>query len=456
MRRLGLLLVLAIFGLVLVFAGCRKAPNTPAEPVPDSVLDSRARTFVAAMSEGKHADAVKMMEPRMASALPADRLKSTWDSLVSQLGAFGAITSVRLATESGYRVTYVTCDFASAVIDAKVVFDAEGRVTGLWFGLPQPKTGEYKEPPYSVAGSFTEVSSEIGKEPWVLPGTLTIPAGEGPFPAVVLVHGSGPNDRDESIGPNKPFRDLAHGLASKGIAVLRYEKRTKQYAGVLPGEMDTFTLKEEVVDDAVEAVAYLRQVEKVDPDRVFVLGHSLGASSAPRIAETALQATGEYPAGLIMMAPNARPVTDLILEQYRYLAELDGQVSEEEAAQLDEVGESVSKIREGSIGPGEMVLGAGKAYWDDLLAYDPVAVAKNLSLPMLILQGERDYQVTMEDFALWQAELGGMANVAFKSLPGLNHLFMFGEGKSSPEEYGVPGNIHETVIAAITEWVKAK
>jgi fermentation-respiration switch protein FrsA (DUF1100 family) len=103
-----------------------------------------------------------------------------------------------------------------------------------------------------------------------------------------------------------------------------------------------------------------------------------------------------------------------------------------------------------------MVLGAGKAYWDDLLAYDPVAVAKNLSLPMLILQGERDYQVTMEDFALWQAELGGMANVAFKSLPGLNHLFMFGEGKSSPEEYGVPGNIHETVIAAITEWVKAK
>ncbi|HHY44938.1 MAG TPA: alpha/beta fold hydrolase [Firmicutes bacterium] len=454
MRRLGLLLVLTIFGLVLVFAGCRKTPNTPAEPVPDSVLDSRARTFVAAMSEGKYADAVKMMDSRMASALPAERLKSTWDSLVSQLGAFGAITSVRLATESGYRVAYVTCDFESAVIDTKVVFDAEGRVTGLWFGLPQAKTGDYKEPPYSVAGSFTEIPVEIGKEPWVLPGTLTIPAGEGPFPAVVLVHGSGPHDRDESIGPNKPFRDLAYGLASQGIAVLRYEKRTKQYTAELANEMATFTLKDEVVDDAAGAVAYLRQVDKIDPKRIFVLGHSLGASSAPRIAEALMQTTGEYPAGLIMMAPNARPLTDLFLEQYRYLAELDGQVSDEEAAHLVEVEESVSKIREGSIKPGEMVLGAGKAYWDDLLAYDPAAVARDLGLPILLLQGERDYQVTMEDFALWQAELGDLANVTLRSMPGLNHLFMSGAGKSTPEEYGVPGNIDETVIRAITEWVK--
>jgi dienelactone hydrolase len=453
-RRLTIFLTVAVCGLL--FTSCAKPPAVPSEPLPDSALDSRARTFVVLVSEGKHRDAVEMMDSKMASALPEDRLKSVWDALVSQVGAFGRITGVRPATESGYRVAYVTCEFESAAIDTKVVFDSDGNVTGLWFGPPQPKTSEYKEPPYSATGSFIEIPVEVGKEPWVLPGTLTIPAGEGPFPAVVLVHGSGPHDRDETIGPNKPFKDLACGLASKGIAVLRYEKRTKQYASNVSGEMDTFTLKEEVVDDAVEAVAYLRQADKIDPDRIFVLGHSLGASSAPRIAETAFQTTGEYPAGLIMMAPNARPVTDLILEQYGYLAELDGHISLEEAAQLDEVRKEVTKIREGAIQPGETVLGAGKAYWDDLLAYDQVAAARNLSLPVLILQGERDYQVTTEDFRIWQTELGEAANVTLKALPGLNHLFMLGEGTPSPEEYAVPGNVHETVVMAITEWVKSK
>ncbi len=283
MRRVAVSLMVLVFGLT--FAGCAKPPATPPEPLDDSVLDSRARSFVVHMSEGKHRDAVGMMDSKMASALPEDRLKSTWDTLVSQVGPFSGMTGVRAATESGYRVRYVTCGFGSSVIDIKVVFDVEGKVTGLWFGPPQSATGQYKEPSYGAAAVFTERSVELGKGRWVLPGTLTVPVGEGPFPAVVLVHGSGPHDRDETIGPNKPFRDLSIGLASNGIAVLRYEKRTKHYPQEVAAEMEHFTLREEVVDDAVEAIAYLKQVDKIDPDRVFVLGHSLGASSASRIAE---------------------------------------------------------------------------------------------------------------------------------------------------------------------------
>lgn len=454
MRILAAALTLLLF--VALFAGCVRSRAVPPEDLSDSELDSRARGFLNWVAEGAFDDAVAMMDSKMASVLPASRLKSTWESLIAQVGSFRGIISVKVAVEAGFKVAYVKCDFDYALIDAKVVFDRQGKVSGLWFGLPQAKSSDYLEPPYTVAGSFTEVDVELGKEPWVLPGTLTLPAGEGPFPAVVLVHGSGPQDRDETIGPNKPFKDLAYGLASKGIAVLRYEKRTRQYAEVLSGKVSTFTLREEVVDDAVEAVAFLRKAEKIDPTRVFILGHSLGASSAPRIAEAVLEATGEPPAGLIMLAPSARPVIDLIVEQYRYLAELDGRLSDEESSQLEEVEAAVKKIREGTMKPGEMILGAGKAYWDDLLAYDPVSKAKELGIPIFILQGERDYQVTMEDFSIWQAELGSLAGAELMSFPGLNHLFMYGEGKSSPEEYGVPGNVHEGVVAAIAEWVKSR
>src|SRR5262249_23144105 len=149
----------------------------------------------------------------------------------------------------------------------------------------------------------------------------------GPFPAVVLVHGSGPNDRDETILGNKPFRDLAGGLASQGIAVLRYEKRTRAHAAKLA--VKTPTLDEEVTDDAVAAGKLLRRTKDVDPKRVFVLGHSLGATMAPRIGERDPDI-----AGLIVLAGATRPLEDLILEQVSYAFSLRGEPSEEDKAEL--------------------------------------------------------------------------------------------------------------------------
>lgn len=453
MRDVKVTLVAVLCGLFLV--GCSKSPAEPPAALSDAVLESKAKSFVTFMADGKHADAVKMMDAKVSAALPADRLKSTWDSIISQAGAFDRITGTRIADESGFKVVYVTCKFKAAALDTKVVFDAAGLVSGLWF-LPSQTNAQYSQPSYADTESFTETDCEVGSGKWVLPATLTMPKGDGPFPAVVLVHGSGPHDRDETIGPNKPFKDLAWGLASNGIAVLRYEKRTNEYSQNLAPMMDTFTVNEETVNDALEAVKYLRQAPGIDPNRVFIVGHSLGASMAPRIAGVAEEGGGEVLAGLVMMAPNARPLLDLVLEQYEYIMSLDGQVTESEASELEKVRSDVAKIKSGAVQPGEVVLGAGKAYWDDLIGYDPVAAAKSLSLPMLILQGERDYQVTMEDFGIWLNELGTSGNVTLKSFPGLNHLFIHGEGKPSPDEYGTPGNIYRGVIETIAEWVKAK
>src|SRR5215471_14652653 len=152
---------------------------------------------------------------------------------------------------------------------------------------------------------------------WILPGTLSVPKGEGPFAAVVLVHGSGPNDRDETIGPNKPFRDLAWGLASQGIVVLRYDKRTKVYPEKMRELVSTLTVKEEVIDDALNAVSLLRGIPGVNPQRIVVLGHSLGGYLLPRIG-----AADRGIAGLIMLAGMCRPFEDAILDQFSYIYSL--------------------------------------------------------------------------------------------------------------------------------------
>jgi hypothetical protein len=294
----------------------------------------------------------------------------------------------------------------------------------------------------------------VGSGEWALPGTLTLPVGDGPFPAIVLVHGSGANDRDETVGPNKPFRDLAWGLASRGIAVLRYEKRTKQYAAKFTGEgRAKLTVKEETVDDALAAVALLRQTKEIDPARIYVLGHSLGAYLLPKIGVADPQITG-----LIGLAGPVRPLEDLILEQYTYVLSLDG-VSAEERAQLDELAAQVARVRDPGLSATtpavDLPLGIPASYWLDLRGYNPAEVAKGLTQPMLILQGGRDYQVTVVDFEGWQSALASRSSdgTRLKLYPNLNHLFMAGEGKSTPAEYEIAGNVAEEVIVDIADWI---
>jgi dienelactone hydrolase len=246
---------------------------------------------------------------------------------------------------------------------------------------------------------------------------------------VVLVHGSGPNDRDETIGQNTPFRDIAWGLADRGIAVLRYDKRTRVYAAKMATIAD-LTVRQETLDDAHLAVALLRSREEVDPKRVFVLGHSLGGTLAPRIA-----ADDPSLAGIIVMAGATRPFEEVAREQLAYLASLSpGSVNPDEALQM-------------------LLRKAPDSYWEDLNAYSPTDAASRLPMPILILHGDRDYQVTESDLRGWQSALAGRRNVTIKHYPALNHLFMNGEGKSTPAEYERPGHVSESVLDDISEWI---
>jgi alpha-beta hydrolase superfamily lysophospholipase len=254
-----------------------------------------------------------------------------------------------------------------------------------------------------------------------------VPRATEPVAVVVLTHGSGPNDRDETIGPNKPFRDIARGLAAAGIASLRYDKRTFALRGRL--DAAAMTVEEEVIADAVAAVRVARAQPGIDPARAFLLGHSLGGTLAPLAAER----LGRDVRGIVLLAPGARPLDSVVVEQTAFRMRVAGQ--------------SDSLI--------EVVLGASARYWRDLFARRPLDALRRLGVPVLVLQGGKDYQVTRADYELVQAALAGKApgQALTVWLPDLNHLFMKVAGQSTGAEYGLAGREDEQAIAQLVRWI---
>ena len=397
-----------------------------------------ARKALDAVLGGKYAEFRQMGTTDLQKDLTEEALAKIGDGFKSH-GAPQEIGNPAVTKIGPNTAVVIPVKFASQGINFRFVINSSGLVGGF-FMLP----GEvaWQRPPYSKPDSFTERAVTVGDDPWKLPGTLTVPNGAGPFPAVVLVHGSGANDRDETVGGAKVFKDLAEGLASRGIVVVRYEKRTRQHASRLAG-VKSFTLHDECVEDAVKAAALLRTQPMVDGKKIFVIGHSLGGYAAPRIGVEDPQL-----AGFILMAANAQHIEDLVVEQ---VITTGGSPKVLESAKALQ-----AKVK--SLEPGDdgspAVLNAPVSYWLDLKDYNPVADAAQLGKPILILQGERDFQITMKDFNMWKAGLGGKPGVAAKSYPALNHLFVAGEGKSSLAEYAKPGHVAPEVIEDIAAFVK--
>ncbi|MDI6803490.1 MAG: alpha/beta fold hydrolase [Bacteroidota bacterium] len=411
-----------------------------------------AGKFVKLLFDNKIAEAYQLFDSTVQSKITVEQLGSIIPGIEKQFGKFisGIDTLVNPSANGENELTTFDfgCKFENGSLNFKIVVNNKQEISGFWI-TPKTDKVDYRIPEYVNIAKFKEVEVEFGLPEWRLKGTLTIPRRIEKPPVVILVHGSGPNDRDETIGPNKPFKDLAWGFASKGVAVLRYDKRTKLHGSKMkPGDIN---IQAEVIDDVLEAVNYLNSRDDVDISKIVVIGHSLGAMVAPMIASQS-----KTICGIVMMAAPTRKLEDLVLEQMEYIYSLKETISDDERSFLTDLKLKVDSLKNNTLPPSTPLIGIPASYFYDLGKYAQVKTAKGLKLPILILQGERDYQVTTEDFNTWKKELSDHKNVMLKSFPKLNHLFMTGEGKAKPEEYNLPKSVDIEVIQDIVEWVNIR
>ena len=421
-------------------------------PVPEAL-----RIAGEAVIQALRTDDLKSIEARfdgrMRGLFTHEKFVASSADAKRQFGVLQECDAPTGGTLDAYAIAEYRCKYSLAPVNLRFAWNAKGQLGGLYF---QPLPPEPKALP--LPDNVREEEVVTGAESWPLPGTLLLPASDKPAPMVVFVQGSGPNDRDETLGPNKPLRDLAYGLASQGIASLRYDKRTRALGQRFKTELRNWTFDDEVVDDAVAALALVAARRDVGP--IFIVGHSLGATLAPRIA-TAAAKRGVRVAGVVMLAAPATPLADVIVYQHEFLALLPTPTVTPQA--LDDMKERRENVRrlieqgkaEPSVGP--LPLDMPASAWLDIGRYDPVAsLLDQPDLPALLVFGGRDFQVPIHEKRLWGERLGSRPNTTLVEFPSVSHLMMDGKGSMSPVEYNKAGLVSQDVIDRVGGWIKSR
>ena len=405
---------------------------------------------------GRFEEIRELFAPGLRSLVSAEALQSAWQGELDRLGPVSGVgTPLSEAAGPGMVLVRVPVACQRGELTLVVTVAGDRWLAGLQLApasAAQPNL-PWEPPAYANPGEFDEQELTLGSGRLSVPGTLSLPHRPGPLPAVVLLSGSGPLDRDGTMGRNRPYKDLAWGLASLGVAVLRFDKVTYAHGAEVKQKQD-FTLADEYLPDAVAAVKRLGQLTAIDQRRVFLIGHSLGGTVAPRVAAAAPSV-----AGLVLLAGGAQPLHWAAVRQVRYLASLDSATVATSASAIVALTEQAARVDSAQLSTstpaGDLPFGVPAPYWLDLRAYDPVALAAQLAKPMLILQGGRDYQATVaDDLVLWQAGLASAPGVTIRIYPLDNHLFFPGTGPSTPAEYEPAQHLDAAVVADIASWLE--
>ena len=404
---------------------------------------------------GRFAEIRELFAPPLRAMVPPEALQAAW---AAEIGRRGPVTSIGAPVSDqaapGVTVVRIPVTFERGELTVVVSVTGDGWLAGIQLApasAAEP-AGPWEPPPYADPGKFEEQDVTLGSGPLAVPGTLSLPRQGGPLPAVVLLSGSGPNDRDETVGQNKPFKDLAWGLASRGVAALRFEKVTYAHGKEVVQDR-SFTVSDEYLPQAIAAIHLLQEHPDVDAGRVFLAGHSLGGTIAPRVA-----AAEPSIAGLVIMAGGTQPMHWAAVRQVRYIASLDPETAAASEPTIEALTRQAKTVDNPDLSPStpdsELPFGVPAPYWLDLRGYDPAATAADLDKPILIVQGGRDYQVTLaDDLAGWKAALDGRPGVTIRVYDADNHLFVPGSGPSGPAEYETPQHMDPAVVAEIADWL---
>ncbi|HET6245052.1 MAG: alpha/beta hydrolase [Bacteroidetes bacterium] len=424
------------------------------------VYKSIAQEFIKLLVEKQYDQASLLFDFKSSQKYNPVYLKKTWLGIQSQTGEFLIASEFNSKKNADGNSVLITCEFQFITLNIKTSFDKQNKISLIEF-LPaktlSSSISDYNPPPYVKKRRIKEEEIYFKTDVFLIPGVYTRPKCKRKTPLVILVHDFGPLDRDATLGSNKIFMDLALGLASKGIAVIRYDKRSFVYAArMIERYGENITIMEETISDVISAVNLAKTLKRVDSEKIYVLGHGIGGMVSPRIASMKQDL-----AGIIIMAGNARPLEDMLLEQSRYLSEISvsqGGLTDAEKIQLYQLEDQIMAVKNPNLNSNtpasELPMNLSSSYWIDMNNYNQISAAKNASIPMLFLQGQRDFQVTLTDFSIWKKELEELEQVSFKLYAELNHMFIEGSGMSVPKEYLIKGNVPGYVITDISKWLK--
>jgi len=414
-------------------------------------LFNGANNFFQLLEDGKFTEAYGNFDETVKAKLSEEQLKKLWSDVHTALGKAKSLEAVQSKIQGDFFSVTIEGDFERGTQNFILGFNKAQKIVGF-FLAPKPVSAKYLAPSYADTTLYSEKTAYLTSPGHQLAAIITTPKNLKSFPVVVFVHGSGPSDMDETVGPNKPFKDLAAGLAAQGIASIRYVKRTMIY----PQEFrKVFTVKEEVTDDALAALAMAKTIPGADLKNIYLFGHSLGGMLAPRIAAQVPDLSG-----IILAAAPARKLTDLMLEQNKYLFDKISDTAKTAKTQYDIATAEIAKgniTQLGTMKPDSVILGIPAAYWIDINNYDQVAAARKLTKPRIfVFQGGNDFQVAQKDFDLWKAGLAGNSNAEFKFYPELNHLLSQQVEKGTGAQYQAFSSVSATLINDIVAWIKIK
>lgn len=377
-------------------------------------------------------------------------IAKSWRNLIKQNGKYVKKLKVEKTLQGNFEVYIMALQFEKNEINFRVIWGKNNKIKGYYF-TPVDKRPKYQTPSYHNAAAAKEKKILMTTGEFRIPGSLMIPNTPGKHPLVILVHGSGANDRDETFGPLKPFRDITSGLTAQGIAVLRFEKRTRMFKSKMSHISPNYTVKQEVLEDVQRAIEVAKADTSIDTTQIYICGHSFGGMMLPRIAK-------ENPSvkGLIYLTPNARRLEDLFVAQAEYLSNeiADPERRTTVVDSIKTLRDKIKSLTSKAAVDSSRIFDSPVSLWYELRNYDQVETAKTLDIPMLFVFGGRDYQVTSVDSDQWFSAFKSNEKVVFKMYPKLNHFLVAGEGKSLPAEYEKPGNVDEGLLNDISAWIK--
>ena len=332
----------------------------------------------------------------------ADNLSLSFESVTSDLGNYIDIDGATQEKTDGYDVVTVTLRYeGNDGATIRFVYDKDGKIAGIWFDNTRLASS------VSKGSRYEEQTMKIGRNPYILDAKLTLPVGDAVIdekekpPVVILISDKSNSDMDGTIGDarNTPLRDVAHGLALHGIASIRYNKRANQYPDTATAEAG---IREYLLKDAWLAIDSASYLNKINTRAIYIMAWGDACEYLPAIIEKRSRRIQ----GLIMVG--AKPT------------------KHEDMSYMDEDTKTESDAK----------------YF----------INKNNTIPLMFLQGDKDYETPLKYFEKWQSLLTGRAHTAYHQYKSLGHYLFTGSAEPSAKDYDVKQTVSSAVISDISNW----